>query len=182
MGMPSPTVARSDSARGGQPTGTTAFATGSRMSETASPSRKICASWPASAGAFACRNGNAALVGSSEPRALFTRTFMAGLSRAAPELASGQPGPLGQGRELQPGHARVGVVEPDAGGGEAAVGAGDDVLTPHEAGEADDALGDQLGVLHQVGGVADHARDEDHPVGRAELLEHVVLVLVARVG
>ena len=37
------------SAKGGHPTGTTAFATGCRMTETASPSRKICDSCPASA-------------------------------------------------------------------------------------------------------------------------------------
>src|SRR5215813_13867703 len=76
IGMPNATVARKVSANGGQPTGTTAFATGSRIRETASPRRKICASWPASASAFACRNGNAALVGSSEPQALFTSTFI----------------------------------------------------------------------------------------------------------
>src|SRR5215470_7945225 len=76
MGMPSATVARRVSARGGQPTGTTAFATGSRISDTASPSRKICAWYPASASAFACRNAKAALVGSSEPHALLSSTFM----------------------------------------------------------------------------------------------------------
>ena len=43
-----------------------------RISETALPRRKIRASWPASASAFACRNGHAALVGSSQPQALFT--------------------------------------------------------------------------------------------------------------
>ena len=57
IGMPSAIVARSVSATGGQPTGTTAAATGSRISETASPRRKIWAAWPASANAFACRNG-----------------------------------------------------------------------------------------------------------------------------
>ena len=49
------------------------------------------------------------------------------------------------------------VVEPDAGGGEAAVGAGDDVVAPDDPGEPDDALGDQLRVLDQVGRVADDA-------------------------
>src|SRR5262245_51999404 len=74
--MASSTVVRRVSASGGHPTGTTAAATGSRISETASPSRKICALWPASTTAFACRKGNAAFVGSSDPQALFTRTFM----------------------------------------------------------------------------------------------------------
>src|SRR6266849_3140281 len=41
------------------------------MSPTASPSRKICTSCPASARANPCRKGNAALVGSSDPHALF---------------------------------------------------------------------------------------------------------------
>src|SRR2546429_1059935 len=51
---------------------------------------------------------------------------------------------------------------PDAGGGESAVGARDDVVASHDPSEPDDALGDQLGVLHQVGGVADDAGDQDH--------------------
>ena len=40
IGVPSATVVRRASARGGQPTGTTAFATGSRIKDTASPRRK----------------------------------------------------------------------------------------------------------------------------------------------
>jgi hypothetical protein len=71
------------------------------------------------------------------------------------------------------------VVEPDAGGGEAAVGAGDDVVPSHDSREPDDALGDQLGMLHQVGGVADDTWDQDHPGRRLKLLEDVILVLVA---
>src|SRR4029453_8343436 len=61
---------------------------------------------------------------------------------AAPELPGGEAGAFGQRVELAPGHARVRVVEPDARGGEAAVGPGDHVLAPHDAGEADDSLGD----------------------------------------
>src|SRR5439155_15418698 len=75
MRMPCPTVARSVSASGGHPTGTTAFATGFRINETASPSRKTWTSWPAAANALAWRNAKAALVGSSDPHALFTRTL-----------------------------------------------------------------------------------------------------------
>src|SRR5205809_1950336 len=103
-------------------------------------------------------------------------------SRPTPELPRGQPRTLGQGGELQPGHAGMDVVEPDAGGGEAAVGARDDVVASHDPSEPDDALGDELGVLHEVGGVADDAGDQDHSRRRLELFEHVVLVLVARVG
>ena len=64
---------------------------------------------------------------------------------------------------------------------EAAVGAGDDVLAADRAGEPHDPLGDQLRVLHQVGGMADDPRNEDLALGQPDLLEHVVLVLVARV-
>jgi hypothetical protein len=38
-----------------------------------------------------------------------------------------------------------------------AVGAGDHVLAPDQTGKPRDALGDQLGMLDDVGGVADHA-------------------------
>src|SRR6185437_5096697 len=58
-------------ARGGQPTGTTASASLVRINPTASPNRKICTEWPASANARPWRNGKAAFVGSSDPQALF---------------------------------------------------------------------------------------------------------------
>src|SRR5437588_8995167 len=63
------------SARGGQPTGTTALATDFRIKDTASPRRNIWTSWPASESTSPCRKGNAAFVGSSEPQALFRRIF-----------------------------------------------------------------------------------------------------------
>ena len=47
------------------------------------------------------------------------------------------------------------------GGGKPAVGSGDDVLAADDLGEPHDPLGDQFGVLHQVGGVTDDARNED---------------------
>src|SRR5579872_1557421 len=59
------------STSGGQPIGTIAVATGFLITDTASPSRNICTVWPASERARPCRNGNADLVGSSEPQALF---------------------------------------------------------------------------------------------------------------
>jgi hypothetical protein len=59
------------SANGAQPTGTIALATVARINETASPNKKICTSWPPSDKALASRNGNADLVESSEPQALF---------------------------------------------------------------------------------------------------------------
>ena len=65
------------STRGQLQSGITALATGSHIRETLSPNKKICTSWPASARALPCRNGKAAFVGSSEPQALLTNTFMA---------------------------------------------------------------------------------------------------------
>src|SRR5690349_17241868 len=59
------------STRGGHPTGTIALATALRMTETASPRRKICTECPASESAKPWRKGKAAFVGSSEPQALF---------------------------------------------------------------------------------------------------------------
>src|SRR5215472_9662206 len=73
MLVPSSMVFFNVSASGGHPTGTTASATQLRISPTASPSKKMCTSWPASAKALACRKGKAALVGSSEPHALLIR-------------------------------------------------------------------------------------------------------------
>jgi hypothetical protein len=64
------------SARGGQPTGTTALATALRIIETASPSKKICGEWPPRANAFACRKAKAAFVGSSDPQALLRSTLI----------------------------------------------------------------------------------------------------------
>src|SRR5215471_8444225 len=64
---------------GGHPTGTMAAATGLRITETASPRRKIWTECPASASASPWRKGKAALVGSSEPQALFIMILSGGL-------------------------------------------------------------------------------------------------------
>jgi len=63
------------SLNGGQPTGRIAFAIDFRSKEVASASRKICTSWLASASTSPCAKGNAALVGSSGPHALFIMIF-----------------------------------------------------------------------------------------------------------
>src|SRR5262245_23438226 len=62
---------------------------------------------------------------------------------------------LRQRLQLGPGDLRVGAAA------EAAVGAGDDIFRTHQAPKAADALGHQLGMLDAVGGVRNHARDED---------------------
>ena len=66
--------------------------------------------------------------------------------------------------------------------GEAAVRAGQHVLGADQARRALEALGDQLRVLDDVGGVADHARREQLAVGQLDVLPDAPLVLVARVG
>ena len=52
-----------------------AFTMDFRIKDVASAKRKICTSWPASASASPCAKGNAALVGSSGPHALFIIIF-----------------------------------------------------------------------------------------------------------
>src|SRR5271166_223974 len=73
---PSSIVRASTSRNGGQPTGTIASASEVRISDTASPSKNMSTSWPASANALACRNGKVALVESSDPQALLMSTFI----------------------------------------------------------------------------------------------------------
>ena len=63
-----------------------------------------------------------------------------------------------------------------------AVGARDHVLSPDALGEADDPLGDELGMLDQVRRVRDDAGGELLAVGQLHGLPEAVLVLVADVG
>jgi hypothetical protein len=60
---------------GGHPTGNIAAKVALRIRYVASPVRKICTSCPASARANPCAKTNEALVGSSEPQALFIMTL-----------------------------------------------------------------------------------------------------------
>jgi hypothetical protein len=72
--------------------GATDWATTVRMRETASPSRKIWTSCPASAKALAWWKGNAAWVGSAEPQALLMRTLGAIAGPAGrPTVSVGPP-------------------------------------------------------------------------------------------
>jgi len=80
--IPISIVFASVSRNGGHPTGTTASETGLRISDTASPSKNIWTSCPASANALPCRNGNAAFVGSSEPHALLNKTLLKDASKS----------------------------------------------------------------------------------------------------
>jgi hypothetical protein len=65
---------------------------------------------------------------------------------------------------------------------EATIGAGDDVLAPDHPGEVEDAVGDDLRVLDDVGGVADDARDQDFSVGQLDVSPDFPLVLVTDVA
>ena len=68
-------------------------------------------------------------------------------------------------------------------GAESAVGTGDHApLVAHHLGIEADAVSDHFGVLQVVGGHVDHARDQDHGLGRRVRLDRLPLVLVARVG
>src|ERR1700748_566500 len=60
-----------------------------------------------------------------------------------------------EGGELGPHHGRVHLGGEAGPGGESAVGAGDDVLPADQAGVGADGVGDQLGGLDVVGGVAE---------------------------
>ena len=65
---------------------------------------------------------------------------------------------------------------------EAAVGPRDDALPPHQLREALDAVGHQLGVLHHVGRVADHARDDKLALRQLQVLPDSPFVLVADIA
>ena len=53
---------------------------------------------------------------------------------------------------------------------------------PTTFGEAEDALGDQLRMLDDVGGMADDARQDQLVVGQLDVLPHLPLVLVADIA
>ncbi len=63
-----------------------------------------------------------------------------------------------------------------------AVRASDHVLPAHRLGEPGDPVGDEFRVLDHVGGVADHARDDDLARRELDVLPHLPLVLVPRVA
>ncbi len=93
-----------------------------------------------------------------------------------PQLAARELGAGNQCLELGPHQLRM---DPAA---EAAIGAGDDVLAPGDPGEIEDAVGDDLGMLDDVGGVADDARDQDLAFGQFDIPPHLPLVLVTDIA
>src|SRR5215831_13740954 len=72
-------------------------------------------------------------------------------------------------------------LQPAGEGAEAAIDAGDDVLGSHHARVLHDAVRHQLGMLDEVRGGIDHARDDDLAVGQLHILPHFPFVAVAGV-
>src|SRR5688572_14539989 len=88
---------------------------------------------------------------------------------------------FGHRLELGPDDGGMNVVIADGAGSKATIVTGDNVLAADDAGIALDAFGYQLRVLYQVGGVRNHARDEDLAGRDLRFFEDVILMLVARV-
>jgi hypothetical protein len=65
---------------------------------------------------------------------------------------------------------------------EAAVGSGDHVFAADEIGKGEDAIGHQLGVFDDVGGVAHHARDEGLPRRQLDVPPDFLFVLMTHVA
>src|SRR5690606_25211406 len=95
---------------------------------------------------------------------------------SAEQSGGGDARPLGERLDLRPGDLRV---HPSA---EPAVGRGDDVVGADDRGEGLDAVGDELGMLHDVGRVPPDARDHLLACGQLHLAPQLPLVLVPCVG
>src|SRR5438874_1344102 len=78
--------------------------------------------------------------------------------------------------ELRPGDLRM---DPAA---EPAIGRGDDPLAADQLGETQNAVGDQLGMFDDIGGVADDAGQDQLVVGQLDLLPDPPFVLVPHIA
>src|SRR5688500_4235660 len=97
-----------------------------------------------------------------------------------PQAPARDPGALGERAELEIDDVRVHGAE-SAKRAETAIGAGDDAFATDDIRETQDALGDELGVLHVVGRRAEHAGHEDLVVRHLLPPENGPLVRVARI-
>src|SRR5262249_33563499 len=86
------------------------------------------------------------------------------LCASLPQFLGCKPRTLREGGELHPHDLGV-DLQPAGKGAEAAIDAGDDALGSHHARVLHDAVGHQLGVLDEVRGGIDDARDDDLAVG-----------------
>src|SRR5208282_1637912 len=82
------------------------------------------------------------------------------------------------GHRLELGPADRGVADP---GSEPAICAGKHVFADDQVGVAHQALGHQVGMLDEVGTMADHTWDQGGAFRQLNLLEHPPLVLVTGV-
>src|SRR5580704_7701810 len=102
-------------------------------------------------------------------------------SPSRPQLSARKPRALDQRVELRPHDARMHAAVKWSLR-ETAIGAGQQVLTPDQAGDPHNALGDQLRMLDHVGRVADHAGNKHPALRQLGVFPHTPLVLVPRVG
>src|SRR5438445_7122140 len=107
--------------------------------------------------------------------------IMVGLP-SPPELFGSQPRALGHRLELGPGDLGLDLVDRSREGREPAVGARHHALAPDDLRVAHEPLGDQLGMLDEVGRRVEHAGNDEPVVRQLHVLEHDPLVLVTRVG
>src|SRR5262245_3652114 len=85
-----------------------------------------------------------------------------------PELPGRERGAFSQRFELHPYDLGVDLDAPGESP-EAAIDPGDHALRPNDAGILEDAVGDQLGMLDDVGGRVDDARNDDLVGGQRDL-------------
>src|SRR5579862_3325993 len=134
-------------------------------------------SMPAKVSAATLPRNKAFMPAPSKPGSSPSRPPALLFSCATPQDLRRAAGTLRHRREFGPADRLV----PDPGA-EPAIGAGQHVLAADETGIAHQPLGHQIGVLDEVGAVADNAGNEDRAVGQLDLLEDAPFVLVARVG
>jgi hypothetical protein len=98
-----------------------------------------------------------------------------------PQLPAGDLGAFGERGEFDPDHAGMHLAGRREAG-EAAIGAGDDILAADDPRETADPFGDQFFMLDDVRGVGDDAGDQHLALGQLHMLPDAPFVLVARIG
>src|SRR5580700_1993458 len=101
--------------------------------------------------------------------------------QSAPEALTGNLCTFAQGRKLRPRDLRPDHARPRRGS-EAAVDAGNDILSADDFGVPADALRHKLRMLDVISGRVDDARHYDLAFRQLQLFKYLPLVLVPRVG
>src|ERR1700674_1747738 len=99
----------------------------------------------------------------------------------SPKLLARDPSAFGHGLQLCP-HDRGMNAPVELLLGEAAIGAGDDVLAPDEPGEPEEAVGHELWMLHDVRAVAYDAWGQYLAFGQLDVFPDSPFVFVAGIG